>query len=84
MDSAHLRHEVRTPLNHIIGYTEMLLEELGDEGAVDLVCIEIDVARGHARDRWKTRDQRGWNPWDGCGLGRFTDHRMGGELRVER
>ena len=26
---AHLRHELHTPLNHIIGYSEMLLEELG-------------------------------------------------------
>jgi adenylate cyclase len=25
--AAHLRHQLRTPLNHIIGYTEMLLED---------------------------------------------------------
>jgi class 3 adenylate cyclase/CheY-like chemotaxis protein len=29
--AAHLRHQLRTPLNHIIGYTEMLLEDA--EGA---------------------------------------------------
>jgi signal transduction histidine kinase len=29
---AHLRHEVRTPLNHIIGYSEMLQEEAQDRG----------------------------------------------------
>jgi signal transduction histidine kinase len=28
----HLRHELCTPLNHIIGYSEILLEELADEG----------------------------------------------------
>ena len=27
---AQLRHDLRTPLNHIIGYTEMLLEDTGD------------------------------------------------------
>lgn len=27
---AHLRHALRTPLNHIIGYGEMLLEEVSD------------------------------------------------------
>jgi len=26
--AAHLRHQLRTPLNHIIGYTEMLLEDV--------------------------------------------------------
>jgi class 3 adenylate cyclase len=29
---AHARHELRTPLGHIIGYSEMLLEELEDGG----------------------------------------------------
>jgi class 3 adenylate cyclase len=29
---AHARHELRTPLGHIIGYGEMLLEELQDGG----------------------------------------------------
>ena len=29
---AHLRHEVRTPLNQIIGYSEMLLEDLAAPG----------------------------------------------------
>jgi len=28
---AQLRHDLRTPLNHIIGYTEMLLEDTGDD-----------------------------------------------------
>src|SRR4028119_1899297 len=29
---ANLRHELRTPINAIIGYSEMLLEELEDAG----------------------------------------------------
>ena len=33
----NLRHELRTPINHIIGYTEMLLEEVTDEKADDFV-----------------------------------------------
>ena len=28
---SELRHELRTPLNQIIGYSEMLLEDIGDE-----------------------------------------------------
>ena len=26
---AHLRHELRTPVNHILGYSELLIEERG-------------------------------------------------------
>ncbi len=29
---SHLRHELRTPINHILGYSELLKEELGDSG----------------------------------------------------
>jgi two-component system, NtrC family, sensor kinase len=29
---AHLRHELRTPINHILGYTEILLEEAEESG----------------------------------------------------
>ncbi|MGH8471848.1 MAG: sensor histidine kinase, partial [Gammaproteobacteria bacterium] len=28
--ASHLRHELRTPINHIIGYSELLLEEAED------------------------------------------------------
>jgi class 3 adenylate cyclase len=38
-DLAHLRHELHTPLNHIIGYSEMLLEELDDPGAAEAVGV---------------------------------------------
>ncbi len=29
---ANVRHTLRTPLNHIIGYSEMLLEEASERG----------------------------------------------------
>ena len=32
---AELRHELRTPVNHIVGYTEMLLEDVEDVGHPD-------------------------------------------------
>jgi CheY-like chemotaxis protein/tRNA A-37 threonylcarbamoyl transferase component Bud32 len=32
---AQLRHDLRTPLNHIIGYTEMLLEDTGDDAPAE-------------------------------------------------
>jgi len=43
---AHVRHELRTPMNHIIGYTEMLLEEAEDlgEGDVTSELRQIHVA----------------------------------------
>jgi adenylate cyclase len=34
---AHLRHELHTPLNHVIGFSEMLLEEAEEIGASGLV-----------------------------------------------
>src|SRR3954449_10106765 len=37
---ANLRHELRTPLNAVIGYSEMLLEDLADEGLEEL-CSDI-------------------------------------------
>ena len=41
---SHLRHELRTPIGHIIGYAEMIAEDLDDEGAKqlggDLAAIE--------------------------------------------
>ena len=29
---SHLRHDLRTPINHIVGYSELLIEETGDAG----------------------------------------------------
>lgn len=37
IEISHLRHELRTPINHIIGYTEMLQEEAEDQGREDFV-----------------------------------------------
>jgi len=34
---AHLRHELRTPINAIIGYAEMLLEDVRNQGLKDFV-----------------------------------------------
>jgi class 3 adenylate cyclase len=45
---AHARHELRTPLGHIIGYGEMLLEELEDAGAS---AVEAPLRALHADGR---------------------------------
>ena len=42
------RHDLRTPLNHIIGYGEMLLEDAEDEGNADL-AEGLDKIRGWGR-----------------------------------
>jgi len=42
---ANLRHEFRTPINHIIGYTEMLQEESEEQ---DLQDLAPDLGRIHA------------------------------------
>ncbi|MEL6259966.1 MAG: response regulator [Cyanobacteria bacterium J06626_6] len=34
---AHVRHELRTPINAILGYSEMLLEDCQEEGNGDLI-----------------------------------------------
>jgi two-component system NtrC family sensor kinase len=36
LNAAELRHSLRTPLNHIIGYCEMLLEDAGDTAGTPL------------------------------------------------
>ncbi|MFO0876419.1 MAG: response regulator [Gemmataceae bacterium] len=36
-EQAELRHELRTPFNHLLGYTEMLLESAAEEGHTALV-----------------------------------------------
>ena len=41
---AHMRHTLRTPLNHIIGYSEMLLEEAGERG---LETFAADLQKIH-------------------------------------
>ncbi len=45
---AHLRHELHTPLNHIIGYSEMLLED-SEEGTPGAMVGELRQIRDEAR-----------------------------------
>lgn len=40
-----LRHQFRTPVNHIVGYCELLLEESRNRGRTDIV---VDLERIHA------------------------------------
>ena len=42
---AHTRHTLRTPLNHIIGYSEMLLEEADERG---LEAFAADLQKIHS------------------------------------
>jgi signal transduction histidine kinase/ligand-binding sensor domain-containing protein len=46
---AHMAHEVRTPLNAILGYSDLLAEEMRDRGADDLLVDleKIRRAAGH-------------------------------------
>src|SRR6185437_12093696 len=46
--AARLRHALRTPLNHIIGYAEMVEEDAKDRSAAILAAIVYEV-RGIAR-----------------------------------
>jgi light-regulated signal transduction histidine kinase (bacteriophytochrome) len=48
-DLAHLRHQLRTPLNHIIGYSEILLEESTDNQAQGLLT-QIQESAYHVLD----------------------------------
>lgn len=45
--ASELRHELRTPVNHILGYAEMLREDAAD-GSLDASCIDGIIAE--ARD----------------------------------
>jgi CheY-like chemotaxis protein len=42
---ANVRHELRTPLNAVIGYSEMLLEDIGDRGSGNL---RADLGKIHS------------------------------------
>lgn len=48
----HLKHELRTPVNHIIGYSELLVETADDVGD----CTIADLAKGiHASGQTLSR-----------------------------
>ncbi len=49
---ANLSHELRTPINHIIGYSEMLQEEMQDEGLEDFL-LDIEKIRASSRSLMK-------------------------------
>jgi serine phosphatase RsbU (regulator of sigma subunit) len=43
---AHLRHELRTPINHILGYTEILLEDADDTGLAEFSAALREMNAG--------------------------------------
>jgi len=48
MNAEHLRklkHELRTPVNHIVGYSELLLESTDDEGNIELTGLAKSLHR---------------------------------------
>jgi sigma-B regulation protein RsbU (phosphoserine phosphatase) len=45
---ARLRHDLRTPINHILGYSELVAEELADDG-VTSVAGDLEKIRNAAR-----------------------------------
>ena len=38
-----LKHELRTPINHIIGYSELMLEGAAEDGLDDLVVVASEM-----------------------------------------
>ncbi len=44
-----MRHDLRTPLNGIVGFSELLIEETAERGQKDLAG-ELDVLRAGGRD----------------------------------
>lgn len=46
---SHLRHDLRTPINQIIGYSELLLEESADAGHQGAYGPDLEKIRGAAK-----------------------------------
>jgi phosphoserine phosphatase RsbU/P len=44
---SHLRHDLRTPINQIVGYSELLIEETGDAGHTSYAA-DLEKIRGAA------------------------------------
>jgi len=59
---AQLRHDLRTPLNQILGYTEMLLDDAGENGLGDMTTAlqEIHAAGRMLMDKIQGRLVPGW------------------------
>jgi len=53
---ATLRHDLRTPLNHILGFSELLGEDLADRGVKDLA--DLDKVQTAARELLNLIDTR--------------------------
>jgi adenylate cyclase len=53
---SHLRHELHTPLNHIIGYSEMLLES-ASEGSIASLEFGLRALHEHARQLMRLVDE---------------------------
>ncbi|WP_217884320.1 adenylate/guanylate cyclase domain-containing protein [Thioflexithrix psekupsensis] len=47
--SSRVRHDLRTPINAIIGYSEMIIEDLSDAGEEEDMCADLDKILGLAR-----------------------------------
>src|SRR5581483_7095306 len=45
---SHLRHDLRTPINQIVGYSELLIEETGDAGHT-AYAPDLEKIRGAAK-----------------------------------
>ena len=58
--SAELGHALRTPLNHIIGYSEMLLEDAGPEMAASLRALVEDARELVKELQDNDGDSQGW------------------------
>lgn len=62
-----LHHELRTPVNHIVGYTE-LLEELAEERGLTLLIVDLGKVR-QAAHLWLGLIQEYLIPLHGAGAG---------------
>jgi len=43
---AYLRHELRTPINHILGYCELLIEDAGERHLEGFVPVFQQIHNG--------------------------------------